>query len=74
MTFSNVTSLGDGRVAVIYDDTNASYTSSQFNTKIFDFRTTGLNINSITNSTDKYYAGTQFNDTVAAARRRQQHL
>ena len=66
VTFSNVTSLGDGRVAVIYDDTNASYTSSQFDTKIFDFRTTGLNINDsgFTDGTNKYFAGTQFNDTI----------
>ena len=72
MTFSQVTSLGDGRVVVAYDNTDASHTS-QFDTKIFDLRTTGLNINdgpssgggnNLNDGTDKYFAGTQFNDTV----------
>ena len=72
VTFSQVTSLGDGRVVVAYDNTDASHTS-QFDTKIFDLRTTGLNINdgpssgggnNLNDGTDKYFAGTQFNDTV----------
>ncbi len=43
--FANVTSLGDGRIAVEYDNVLDSTETSQNDIKIFDFRTTGLSIN-----------------------------
>ena len=46
--FSAVTSLGDGRVAVEYDDVVGPNLTTQYNYKIFDFRTSGLNINDST--------------------------
>ena len=43
--FSNITNLGDGRIAVNYDDVLDSSQTSQLNPKIFDFRTGPLSIN-----------------------------
>ena len=65
-TYSNIRDLGDGRVAIIYDDQLDSAGTTQVTTNIVDFRTTGLVINdsSITDGLDKYFAGTQFNDSV----------
>ena len=63
--FSNVASLGDGRIEVNYDNVLDSSQTSQYDMKIFDFRTVGLTINdsSLADGQDKYIAGTHYSDT-----------
>ena len=63
--FSNIVSLGDGRIEVNYDNVLNSSQTSQFNMKIFDFRTAGLNIDDsgLTDGQNKYIAGTHYSDT-----------
>ena len=66
-TFGQMTVLGDGRIALAYDNAVDANGTTQYTTHIFDLRTSGLNINNgggFSDGKDKYYAGTQFNDTV----------
>ena len=44
-TYNNIRDLGDGRVAIIYDDQINGDGTTQVSTNIVDFRTTGVNIN-----------------------------
>ena len=62
--FDQLISFGDGRVGITYDDVLADGVTSQQVTKVFDLRTTGLPPTVFTDGHDKYFAGTQFNDTV----------
>lgn len=64
-TFDSISILGDGRVAVLYDNTLDPSGTSQVVSHVFDFRDTGVNINdaSLTDGNNKYIAGTHFNDT-----------
>jgi hypothetical protein len=64
-TFVSITALGDGRVGISYDNVLDANQTSQDLLKIFDFRSTGLNINdsTFTDGQSKYVAGTHFNDT-----------
>ncbi len=64
-TYNNIRDLGDGRVAIIYDDQINSNGTTQVSTNIVDFRTTPWNMStSVAGTQDQYYAGTQFNDKV----------
>ena len=65
--FNSVTSLGDGRIAVEYDNVLDTSQTSQYDTKIFDFRTAGLNNPALSTTQANYIAGTQFGDTVTGA-------
>jgi hypothetical protein len=64
-TYNSIRDLGDGRVAIIYDDQiNSGAGTTQVTTNIVDFRTTGVNINdSGQTGGQQYVAGTHFNDT-----------
>jgi hypothetical protein len=59
-----ITSLGDGRIEVLYDNVLDANQTSQDNFKVFDLRTSGVNINdsAFNDGHAKYVAGTQFND------------
>src|SRR5262249_14463227 len=63
--FDNITVLGDGRVGVLYDNALDASGTSQIVGHVFDFRTSGVNINddALTDGINKYVAGTKFNDT-----------
>ncbi|MFI5091309.1 MAG: beta strand repeat-containing protein, partial [Terriglobales bacterium] len=64
--YNNIRDLGDGRVAIIYDDQTNVNGTTQVTTNIVDFRTTGLNINDsglTGGNQQQYVAGTHFNDT-----------
>ena len=63
--YSNLSSLGDGRITIEYDDTLDASGTSQYDFRTFDFRTSGLSINdsSLSDGQDKYIAGTHYNDT-----------
>ena len=65
--FDNLTVMGDGRIAITYDDpVNAlPDETSQYDFKIFDLRTAGLNIDdlSLNDGLKKYIAGTHFSDS-----------
>ena len=63
--FDNLTIMGDGRIAIVYDDlVNPSPDqTSQYDFKLFDLRTQGLS-ETLGNSQDNYIAGTHFTDTV----------
>ena len=65
-TFGQLIVFGDGRIGLEYDNTLADGVTTQYTTDIYDLRTTGLNINDsgLNDGKDKYFAGTQFNDTV----------
>ena len=65
--YSDITSLGDGRIAVEYDNVLDSSQTSQYETKIFDFRTSGLSDPTLSTTQANYVAGTQFGDTVTGA-------
>ena len=43
--FSRMVSFGDGRIALTYDNTLDAAGTTQYDTHIYDLRTTGLNIN-----------------------------
>jgi len=60
----SITNFGDGRVGVVYDNLLDSSGTSQLVTDIYDFRTTGVNINDsgLNDGINKYVAGTQYND------------
>ena len=63
--YTNMRDLGDGRVAIIYDDQIDGSGTTEASTNIVDFRTTGLTPTTPGVGTDqKYFAGTQFNDNV----------
>ena len=61
----SVSALGDGRIEVGYDNILDPNQTSQDNFKIFDLRTTGVNIDdhTLNDGHAKDVAGTQFNDT-----------
>ncbi|WFU32409.1 Ig-like domain-containing protein [Bradyrhizobium brasilense] len=61
--FDSIAVLGDGRVAVLYDNALDPSSTSQIVSHVFDFRT-GVNINdfSVVDGNNKYVAGTQFSD------------
>lgn len=63
-TFDSVAILGDGRVAVLYDNILDPLGTSQIVSHVFDFRTTGVHIDdaSLTDGNNKFVAGTKFND------------
>ena len=62
--FKQLTSLGDGRVAISYDKVLDSSETSQQTIKTFDFRTAGLSNPALSSSHDNYIAGTHQTDTV----------
>ena len=64
-TFGQLSILGDGRIAIGYDNNLDALHTSQYDLKIFDLRATGFNINdlTLTDGKDKYIAGTHFSDT-----------
>ena len=43
--YSSLASLGDGRIAISYDEPAGTGATSQYDFKIFDLRTAGININ-----------------------------
>ncbi|MEA2995618.1 MAG: hypothetical protein QOG74_1167, partial [Alphaproteobacteria bacterium] len=65
VTFSQFVPLGDGRFALGYRDIIDGNETGQFEFKILDFRTGGVNINdsALTDGNKQYVAGTQFKDT-----------
>jgi hypothetical protein len=67
--FDNLTIMGDGRIAITYDDlVNPSPDeTSQYNFKIFDLRTQGLDNPTLSASQNNYIAGTHFSDVVTGA-------
>ncbi len=66
--FDDLTVMGDGRIAITYNDqiNPSPDKTSQNDIKIFDLRTAGVTINdsSLTDGQSKYFAGTHYNDTV----------
>ena len=64
--FTTISSLGDGRVAVEYDNVLDSSGTSQYDIKIFDFRTAHINIDdsSLSDGQDKYIAGTHLGGDI----------
>ena len=70
---NHVALLGDGRIALTYDvpdlAVDASGNTTQFVTDIYDLRTSGLSVNdsSATVTSDQYFAGTQYGDTIVGA-------
>jgi hypothetical protein len=65
VTFSQFVPLGDGRFALAYRDIIDGNETGQFEFKVLDFRTGGVNINdsALTDGNTQYVAGTQFRDT-----------
>jgi hypothetical protein len=68
-TFGGLGLFGDGRISLTYDNVLDASGTSQYTTDIYDLRTTGLNVNDSTDlfTSDQYFAGTHFNDTVTGA-------
>jgi len=64
-TFIGITNFGDGRIGVSYDNVLDASQTSQDLLNVYDFRTTGVNINdsALSDGQSKYTAGTHFNDT-----------
>ena len=62
----HVALMGDGRIELTYDNVLDSAGTTQFVTDIYDLRSTGLSINDTgtTLTSDQYFAGTRFNDTI----------
>jgi hypothetical protein len=60
----SITNFGDGRVGVVYDNLLDASGTSQLVTDVYDFRTSGVNINDsgLNDGINKYVAGTQYND------------
>ncbi len=65
--YTDVASLGNGLFAVEYDNVVGPGETSQFDYKIFDFSTTGLDNPTLSTTEANYIAGTQFQDTVTGA-------
>ena len=65
--FTDVTSLGNGLFAVEYDNVVGPGETSQFDYKIFDFATTGLNNPTLSTTEANYIVGTHFDDVVTGA-------
>jgi hypothetical protein len=63
--FIGITNFGDGRIGVSYDNVLDASQTSQDLLNVYDFRTTGVNINdsALSDGQSKYVAGTHFNDT-----------
>jgi hypothetical protein len=61
----SITNFGDGRIGVVYDNLLDASGTSQLVTDIYDFRTTGVNVNDsgLNDGLNKYVAGTQYDDT-----------
>ena len=64
--FSQLTSLGDGRIGLIYNENIDALGTSQMHMDVFDLRTTGLTVadTGIANGQNVDFAGTRFNDVV----------
>jgi hypothetical protein len=62
--FSTYFALPDGRVGIQYDQLQADNVTTDPLVKVYDFRTTGVNINdsALTDGKSKQVAGTEFND------------
>ena len=62
--FTTLVSLGNGLFALEYDNVTASSETSLFNYQIFDFGTSGIDINDLTldNGQNQYVLGTSFAD------------
>ena len=62
----HVAPMGDGRIELTYDNVLDSSGTTQFVTDIYDLRTTGFNVNDTgtTLTSDQYFAGTRFDDTI----------
>jgi hypothetical protein len=67
--FDNLTIMGDGRIAITYNDlVNPSPDeTSQYDFTIFDLRTQGLDNPTLGTTQNNYIAGTHFSDTVTGA-------
>ena len=65
-TFDNLTILGNGLIAITYDDLIDSSTgeTSQYDFKLFDLAQQGLDNPTLSSTEANYIAGTQLNDTV----------
>lgn len=61
--YDNLTSLGDGRIVVGYDQTVAADQTTQHRFVIYDLRTAALN-ETLSTGHQNYIAGTHFNDQV----------
>ncbi len=65
--FDNMTVMGDGRIAITYNDlvNPAPDETSQYDFKIFDLRAAGITIDdsNLNDGENKYIAGTHFTDT-----------
>ena len=64
--FGGIGVFGDGRIALTYDNVLDTSGTTQYTTDIYDLRTSGLNVNDtgITLTSDQYFAGTQYGDSV----------
>ena len=62
----HVALFGDGRIALTYDNVLGDGVTSQLTTDIYDLRTSGMSVNDTgtTLTSDQYYAGTQYGDTI----------
>ncbi len=62
----HVALFGDGRIALTYDNVLGDGITTQFTTDIYDLRTSGMSVNDTgtTLTSDQYYAGTQYGDTI----------
>jgi hypothetical protein len=63
-TFVQATNFGDGRVGITYNEPAGPNNTTQYDTHIYDLRTTGLDITLPTDGIDNFIAGTQFSDVV----------
>ena len=64
-TFGQFTIMGDGRIALLYDNPAGADGTTQYVTHIYDLRQAGLNTTlSKGRRKNHYVAGTQFNDSV----------
>ena len=64
--FSQLTSLGDGRIGLTFNENVDALGTSQLHMDVFDLRTTGLTVadTGIANGQNIDFAGTRFNDVV----------
>ena len=62
-TFGQFTIMGDGRIALLYDNPAGADGTTQYVTHVYDLRQAGLNT-TLSGGADHYIAGTQFNDSV----------
>lgn len=65
VAFNQIENFGDGRIGILYNEPVGPNGTTQYDTQVYDLRSTGLNINNSANTDglDKSIAGTQFNDT-----------